>query len=222
LKLSAKEAKYFHLLVAFNNAKKPSIKEMQLKQLLSLRVVIQDYKIKDQKLHFFDKWYYPVIRELVCICDFQENYNVLANHCIPRISAEQAKLSVAFLIQNGFIKKNNDGRYSATEALISTEKEIDSAIIPKYHTKTLSQCITAIETVKKEERNFSSSTMLVSKELYEEFKNEIFYFRKRLLAMAKECNDPEMVCFAGFQLIPRSEIIPAADTKIASKGDSNV
>jgi thymidine kinase len=47
--------------------------------------------------------------------------------------------------------------------------------------------------------------LLVSKELYEDFKKELYHFRKRLLSMAKECTNPEMVCYAGFQLLMRSK-----------------
>jgi hypothetical protein len=59
--------------------------------------------------------------------------------------------------------------------------------------------------IKKEDRNFSSSTLLVSKELYEDFKKEMYHFRKRLFSMAKDCKNPEMVCYTGFQLLPRSK-----------------
>jgi uncharacterized protein (TIGR02147 family) len=114
---------------------------------------------------------------------------------------------VAFLLKNGFIQHEKDGRYRAVEAVIATAPEVDSAIIPKYHKATLLQCVEALESVKKEDRNFSSSTLLVSKEMYEEIKKEIYHFRKRLLSMAKDCKDPEMVCFTGFQLLPRSKPI---------------
>jgi len=207
-KLSAKEEKYFQILVSFNNEHKPSKKEQYLKQLLTFRFVSDEYKIEDKKLQFFNKWYYPVIRELVVICDFQEDYNMLARNCVPRISASQAKSAVKFLVKNGFIKKGKDGRYRVTNQIISTEPEVDSAIIPKYHKTTIQQCVDAVETIRKEDRSFSSSTMLVSQEVYEEMKKEIYQFRKRLLAMAKDCKNPEVVCFTGFQLLPRSKVIP--------------
>jgi uncharacterized protein (TIGR02147 family) len=207
LHLSGKEVKYFEALVAFNNAKKPSTKELLLKQLLTLRTVYEEHKIQDEKLHFFDKWFYPVVRELTTICDFQDDYALLARQCVPHISATQAKDAVAFLLKNGFIFREPDGRYRTVEAVIATDPEVDSAIIPKYHKETLLQCVHAIEAVNKEDRNFTSSTLLVSKELFEEFKKEIYHFRKRLLSMAKDCKDPEMVCFTGFQLLPRSKPI---------------
>ncbi len=205
--LQEKEQQYFASLVAFNNAKTPSIKEAYLKRLLALRVVNEEFKLEDKKFHFFEKWYYPVLRELVTICDFKEDYAVLARQCVPRISPAQARGAVAFLLKNRFITRDADGRYRATEAIIATDAEVDSAIIPKYHAITLQQCAMAVETIKKEARNFSSSTLLVSQEVYEEIKTEIYQFRKRLLAMAKACPRPNMVCFAGFQLLPRSKII---------------
>jgi uncharacterized protein (TIGR02147 family) len=218
LKHSPRESRYFKTLVAFNNEKKPPLKEKFLKQLLSLRVVHEEHKIEDKRLHFFSKWYYPVIRELVSICDFKGNYPLLARHCIPRISAAQAKGAVAYLIDNGFIRKTDDGRYQVVNHLIATEPEVNSAIIPKYHKITIQQCADAVDTVQKENRNFSSSTLLVSFDLYQEIKKEIFHFRKKLLGMAKECHNPEMVCFTGFQLLPRSEIIKADGTTLKSGG----
>ena len=207
--LTGKEVRYFEALIAFNNAKKPSVKEQRLKQLLALRIVYDEHKINDEKLHFFDKWYYPVVRELITICDFQDDFAVLARHCVPHISPVQAKDAVTFLLKNGFIVRGKDGRYGAADAVISTDPEVDSAIIPKYHRETLLQCVNALETVTKEDRNFTSSTLLVSKELYEEFKKEIYHFRKRMLSMARDCKDPEMVCFTGFQLLPRSKPVKA-------------
>lgn len=219
LKLSVKEEKYFSILVSFNNTKKPSIKEKHLKQLMTFRYVNDEYKIEDKKLQFFDKWYYPVVRELVVICDFQEDFNMLARNCVPRITASQAKGAVNFLVKNGFIKKEKGGRYKVTSQIISTEPEVDSAIVPKYHKTTIQQCVEAIETIGKEDRNFSSSTMLVSKKLYEEMKKEIYQFRKRLLAMARECDTPEMVAFTGFQLLPRSKQIQVTKKSIRSDND---
>jgi uncharacterized protein (TIGR02147 family) len=218
LKHSQRELRYFKTLVAFNNEKKPPAKEQFLKQLLTLRVTHEEHKIEDKRLSFFSKWYYPVIRELVSICDFKEDYAFLARRCIPRITAAQAKSAVEYLVNNGFIRKNNNGRYRIVNQVIATEPEVNSAIIPRYHRITIQQCADAVDTIQKEDRNFSSSTMLVSLELYDEIKKEIYHFRKKLLGMAKECTNPEMVCFAGFQLLPRSELIKAGNAKQASGG----
>lgn len=208
---SNNEVEYFKILVQFNNEKKPQNKERFLRNILSFRYSKGVYILADKKLKFFDKWYYPVIREIVAICDFKEDYNLLARKCIPRITPTQAAGAVTYLIENGFINKTTTGRYIPTNQVISTEPEVDSAIIPKYHKKTILQCAEAVEKIKKEDRSFSSLTLRVSKKTYEEMKKEIEDFRRRLLVMSKESKDPEMVCFIGFQLMPRSEVIPRSD-----------
>jgi len=212
--LSQKEEHYFNTLIEFNNATHPSIKEKYLKQLLTFRVTSEEYRIEDTKLQFFDKWYYPIIRELAVICDFQDDYGVLAKNCVPRITAAQAKNAVSFLLNNGFIQRQENGTYLSSNAIIATDREVDSVIIPKYHKATLQQCADAVEAIKKEDRNISSSTVSISKKMYEEFKEEIYHFRKKLLSMAKECQDPDMVYFVGIQLLPRSELIKKQATPI--------
>jgi uncharacterized protein (TIGR02147 family) len=218
LKHTRQESQYFDLLVQFNNAKRPSLKERLLRNILSFRYSRGVHILKDSKLKFFSKWYYPVIRELVCICDFQEDYNLLARKCVPRITPTQARGAVKYLVENGFVRLTGSGKYVAINQVISTEPEVDSAIIPKYHRTTIAQCAEAVETIDKEVRSFSSLTLRVSRETYEEMKREIASCRRRLLTMAKESRDPELICFAGFQLMPRSEIIDRLGSIKRTKG----
>ncbi len=213
------EAEYFQQLVMFNNAKRPSQKERLLRTLLSFRYSRGVHVLTDNKLKFFDKWYYPVVRELAIICNFQEDYNLLARKCIPRITPTQARSAIRYLVDNEFLKKNGTGQYVPINQVVSTEPEVDSAIIAKYHKTTITQCAEAVEKVDKEKRNFSSLTLRVSKDTYEEMKREIASCRRKLLAMAKESNNPEMICFAGFQLLPRSELIDRAATNQDGKKD---
>ena len=206
LKLNPQENEYFTTLINFNNVKDPQEKEAYLKKLLTLRYIRGVYKIEDKKLKFFIKWYYPVIRELVVFVDFRDDFNILARNCIPRITAVQAKGAVKYLLDNGFVKKNKDGSYSQIHQTISTDDEVNSTILRKYHKKTLELCVDSLDTIKPEERNISSYTMHVSEKTYRAMKKEMQDFGKRLLAMARDDKGaPEIACFAGLQLLPRSE-----------------
>jgi uncharacterized protein (TIGR02147 family) len=207
LHMSAREIRYFNILVTFNNTAKPKLKEAYLRQLLSLRHESNERRLADKQLHFFDMWYYPIIKELLVIGNFKEDYALLARKCIPRISTAQAKNAVAFLTDNGFVIRESDGSYRAVNQVISTDNEVNSAIISKYHRETIRQCADAVDAIKKEDRYFSSSTLLVSGEVYEAIKQEIYHFRKRLLALALESKNPDRVCFTGIQLLPRSEVL---------------
>jgi len=206
LKLKADEARYFEALIAFNNEKSAHAKEAALQKLLTLRYSRGEYRLLDKKLQFYEHWYYPVIRELAVILDFKEDYNLLARNCVPRITAVQAENAVVFLVKNGFIKKENTGRYSFVDPAISTGAEVNSIVLRKYHRATIGHFADALDAIPLENRDISSLTMSVSHKTYVAMKKEIQDFRKRLAAMVHEDHRPEMVCLAGFQLIPRSEV----------------
>lgn len=204
LKHSPREARYFRAMVQFCNEKSASRKEVHLRELLALRNTSPLLKMEDRKLRFFDKWYYPVVRELVTHLDFHGDFNKLANAVVPRISVEQAEGAITYLLENGFIKKSGTKGYRQSEAVISTGPEVNSTIVQKYHKQTLLQCADAIDTVPKEERDISSLTLSVSPKTFRIIKEEIQAFRKRLLQIASEDKSPSQVCLVGMQLLPRS------------------
>jgi uncharacterized protein (TIGR02147 family) len=211
LGLKRGEARYFAMLVRFNNETAADKKEKVLRSLLALRCRRGILKLDDRKLKFFSKWYYPLIRELAVIMDFKDDFNLLARSCFPRITAQQAASSLSYLLRAGFLKKDVGGRYTRTEPLISSGDEVQSTILRNYHRRTLGQSMEALNTVNLENRDISSLTLSVSRKTYFAIKKEIQVFRKRLLVMAKEDTGPEMVCLAGFQLIPRSKMKLAKD-----------
>jgi uncharacterized protein (TIGR02147 family) len=201
---SAKEAEYFRLLVFFKNEKRPEQKEKHLRGILTARYSREEFRLHDEKLKFFKSWYYPIIRELVTIVDFGNDYSLLANHVVPKLTAVQARNAVTYLEQNGFIEKDARGRFRHTDSVITTGPEVNSAIMADYHKKTIAQSAQAIDEIPSKDRDISSLTLSVSKETYQEIKKEIQEFRKRLLSLARNDKNPEMVCFAGFQLLPKS------------------
>ena len=204
LRLNRNEARYFKALVRFKSEINIDNKEKLLRNLLTLRYRRGIFRMDDKKLQFFSKWYYPVIRELAVILDCRDDFNLLARYCVPRITSQQAENAVAFLLKTGFMKKNAAGRYFRTEPVISSGDEVRSTVLRNYHRQTLAQSIVALDTVDLENRDISSLTLSVSRKTYYVIKKEIQDFRKRLLVLAKEDKNPDMVCLAGFQLIPRS------------------
>jgi uncharacterized protein (TIGR02147 family) len=206
LHLSPSESRYFTTLVQFNTEPDINKKEALLRMLLSLRYRRGIHRMDDKKLKFFSKWYYPVIRELAVILDFKNDCNLLARHCVPRITSQQAASAVAYLVKAGFLKKNEDNTFIRINPVISSGDEAKSVVLKNYHRQTLAQSIEALDSVKQENRDISSLTLSVSKKTYFAMKKEIQDFRKRLLTIAKEDAHPEMVCLAGFQLFPRSKM----------------
>ncbi len=205
LGLKGKRAEYFKTLVHSCNARPGPAKDRLVRQLLRLRGSQPTHRISNQSLRFYQKWYYPVIRELVVCLDFGDDYNLLANHVVPRITAVQARGAVRYLVRNGFIRKDNNGRYVQTHPTISTGDEVSSTILRNYHRTMLQQSADALDEISPEDRDVTSLTLSVSADNYERIKHEIQRFRKHLLDIASEPQQPQMVCHVGLQLLPRSK-----------------
>ncbi len=213
LKLNVLESQYLKTLVHFNNEKKAEKKEFFLKELLQIRYRRNDeYRLSDEKLQFFQKWYYPVIRELAVLVDFKDDYALLAKRCMPKITEKQAASAVHYLLKNDFIKKSGDGRYKLVDYFITSGPEVTSTVFRRYHRETIKIASEDVDRIKQKDRDVSSLVMRVNKNTYVQMKKEIADFRKHLLNMARESDDPDMVCFVGMQLLPRSKGIKQSNS----------
>ena len=205
LGLTGTEAAYFNALVHFQNEKKSATKEHYCREMLALRASRNELRINDNRLGLFEKWYYPVVWQYACMNGFTDNYTALGNRIIPRIKASQVEEAMMFLSTNGFIVRNDDGTWSLAAPAFNTADEVRSTLLRKYHRKTLEHCIDALDTVDQQDREISSSVLSVSRDRYLQIKREIQQFRNRLLDLAAGDDKPaEIVCHAGFQLIPRT------------------
>ena len=126
---------------------------------------------------------------------------------VPSIKSEQAKGAVTFLLNNGFIRPREDNSgYEPSEPIVSTPPNVNSTILSQFHKKNLQLDIDAFENCLLSDRSISSVTMSVSKETFDKIKIEVQEFRKKLIALARQDNNPSMVCRVGFQIVPRAKV----------------
>lgn len=207
LKHDTVQARFFELMVRFENEKNVDKKDLHLKAMLKIRSKKATHVLYDKKLRYLDKWYYPVVRDLVGLVDFKEDYNFLAKLLIPRINADQARGAVKFLLENGFIRKKANGKgYEPTEPIVSTPPNVQSTILSQFHRKNLELDIEAFDTCSLSDRSISSVVLSVSDETYEKMRAEIKEFRKKMIALARSGTDPSMVYRIGFQMVPRAKL----------------
>lgn len=207
IKHTPSESLFFELLVKFGHEKNVDRKDLLLKELLKIRSEKTHYSLEDKKLRYFEKWYYPVIRDLVGLVDFGNDYNALGRMLIPPVKADQVEKAVKFLLKNGFIKqRENSPGFEPSEPILSTPPTVNSTILSQFHKKNLELDIEAFDNCTLSDRSISSVNMSVSNETFEKMRVEIQEFRKRLIALAREDNNPNMVVRFGFQMVPRAKI----------------
>jgi uncharacterized protein (TIGR02147 family) len=205
LGLSGREEKYFTALVDYGNEKRHEAKHVLLKELLKMRAAEPEYSLRDTRLKFFRRWYYPVVRELISLIEFRGDFNQMARMIVPPITSVQAENAVKFLEKNGFVSRDGDGRYGLSEAFVTSGDAVNSTVLDQYHRANLALNCEALDLVPPDLRSASSLTLTLSEANFDRVRKEIRDFRAHLLAIAKEDPNPERVFHIGFLALSRSK-----------------
>ena len=211
------EAEYFFNMVRFGNEKNVDKREALLKKLIASRSQNKEYALRDSTLKFFDKWYIPVIRDLLPLLPQGRNTPDLAQKIgrmtIPALKASQVQGAIDYLKENGFIRENPDGFFEVNEPIVSTPPRVRSTVLRKYHLKNLEINGDVYDELSSDDRSVSSVTCSMSKESFEKVRLELQQFREKILAIAREDKSPDRVCHLGLQFVTRA--------KLPKKGDGN-
>lgn len=205
LGLTGRQAQYFGRLVEYGNEKRHEAKHLLLKELLKIRAADPEFLLRDRRLNFFKRWYYPVVREVLSLAEVRDDFGVVARMVVPPITAVQAENAVKFLVKNGFVGKDATGRYILTEPFVSSGDVLNSTVLDQYHRANLTLNEQALDLVPPDLRSASSLTLTLSEAGFERVRREIRDFRAHLMAISKEDPNPERVFHIGFTALSRSK-----------------
>ncbi|HON10719.1 MAG: TIGR02147 family protein [Fibrobacter sp.] len=183
LGLSERDGRFFENLVLFNQAKN---EETQKKYLAILRGL--HYR-KPQKLlpvhyyEYYEKWYNPVVRELAVVLDWKEDYSILAKSVNPQIKISEARESINLLLRLGLLRRDSKGKYTQTDADITTGPEVSSIAVRGMNREYARLGMEAIDRFPPSERDISSVIMAVPHSKLPDLKREIADFRKRIIGL---------------------------------------
>jgi uncharacterized protein (TIGR02147 family) len=204
LKLEKKAFSYFEDLVAFNQASTLEQRNYFFSKLSEYNRRNIARVVQKKQFDFYTKWYHNTIRELVTIIDFKDDFIKLARMVKPPITPQQARQSVALLVQLGLIEKKH-GHYLQTNRAITTGDEAYSLAVQNFHVQNLVMAADAISICPAEERDVSSLVVGLSAKGFKTVKEEIRLLRKRLVEIVDMDEPAERVYTINFQLLPSSE-----------------
>ncbi len=203
-RLSKKDARYFHWLVEYTQAKTHEKKDTAFQKMLSFHK--NNTHVIDPNVYtYFSHWYHPVIRELVAIFPISdENPRLLAHMLEPAISPAAAQRALSLLEKLEIIRKNTHGYYERVDKSITTGEGWRSVTIHNYQRAAADLAKKALERIPKDERDISTLTLSISADSYEKIREKIRTLRRELLAMAEKDTMPQRVYQCNLQLFPVS------------------
>ncbi|HON10106.1 MAG: TIGR02147 family protein [Fibrobacter sp.] len=205
---SRRESDYFENLVFFNQAKTIAEKTHYYNRIIEVRKPSNIKVVDRDRFEYYKNWYHSVIREVVSIYDFQDDYGKLGAFLIPSITAKQAKESVRLLEKLHFIKKDKSGRYIQVDKNLEARPSLpDSFMFEKFQMEMLEVALKAYNRISIYERMSSSTTFSISRETFELFKLKAREFRRELAEIARIDTSEDRVYQLTMNLFPVSHSV---------------
>jgi len=204
LKMNKREASYFQNMVLFSQAKSHEDQKRYFERMISFK----EAKIKTvsaEQYEYYDKWYYIAVREVLNFYPFKGDYPELAKMLNPPITPTEAKNAIELLERLKLIKRDDTGIYRLTDALITTGYGVQSVCIDNHLVNTLQIAKEAIDRFKRDERNFSWVALSISEKGYKNIIEELRAFRRRMMSIVEQDENPDRAYLFNFQVIPVSK-----------------
>lgn len=203
MELGKKETSYFEALVGFNNAGSNLEKNRYFGEMVRLRGRSPVKFLDSQQYEYFSEWYHAVVRELVTHAGFGCDPEAISHSIIPAVSVAKVRKSITLLKNLGLIYEGPDGKWHASDKIVSSEYEIRSIALKNYHIGMLQQATDALEHLPSEEREFQGLTLSANRKTFLRMKERIRSFTDELLAMAAaEEEDADEVYQINLQMFP--------------------
>ncbi len=189
LKLGTKEAKFFEILVHYEQAKDPALRQKAYEDLLAFPEYQKIHHLEKQEYEFLRQWYFPLILELTSVHDFVEDINWIQQKIAFPLKPKQIKKTLEILQKLGFLVKNDAGKLASKAVPISTGDEARDIAAYQYHQEILELSKTALQIQEREQREYAAMTMAVSAKQVQMIKSMIRDFRKTVISYLSKPED---------------------------------
>jgi uncharacterized protein (TIGR02147 family) len=200
-----RETDYFENLVFFNQSATYDKKQYFYDRMKLFSQSIVRRIVSEGQAGYFSKWYHCIVRELIVIKDYQDNWEAAAKDVLPRITPSEARESVLLLLRLNLVTKNSDGTYRlASRNITSGDNAVGKMLIRQVHKDSLRNAAAAIDNVPADQRSCTSLVMSVTTDTYKEIEEEIKEFRNRVTIIANKSKGSDRVYQLCVQLFPAS------------------
>lgn len=203
--LEGEEARYFQSLVAFEQARSVEERNRAYLRMKRIRRYRRERELDLAQDQYHSHWYYPAIRELVTVDDFEEDPEWISRQLKPRVRPTDAAEALSTLQKLGFLVRDDQGRLQQATPTVTTGPEMRSLHLANFHRAMIQHGAEALDRVEPAQRDISGITLAVGNDGIARLRRAVQRFRRELLDLAELEEHPTQVVQMNFQLFPLSE-----------------
>lgn len=202
LKLDREESIFFKNLVLFNQATTSEERAQHSKELLRSRTFKKMHPLSESQYHYFDIWYYPAVRGLVALSEFNEDPAWIAAKISPPITPAEARKALAELQLLGLVSRDETGRLRQSSPTVTTTNAITSSSLANYHREMMKRASESIDRFPREKRDLSALTLEVSPQSVHVIRDLAEKFRRDILDAVSKDRETDSVYQLNIYLFP--------------------
>lgn len=204
LELGVNQKRFFASLVQFCQSSDHAEKSRQYHQMNSLRTVLNAHVVESEESVFYEKWYYPVIKELAVSVQWAGNYRILGKMVVPSLTAFEVKEAIEFLLVSKLLQRDEKGTY------FSTKEHLNSHAVEVYRKKiarreVLELGVESVERFGPNQRHTAYTTLALDADAYNDIAAMFDEFRESVIQRAAQSGKGD-VYEAVLQLFPVTNI----------------
>ena len=211
------EAEYFEALVTFNQARDATTRKILFEKMNAVKNMGKRKSaaqvLRQDQYEFYSNWYHVMVRMVIGIYPFSDDYRWLARMIDPPITAAQAKHSVRLLERLGLIKKGADGMYEISTLNLTTGRDVTSIAFQNFHLACNELAKQAFTKFPSDVRSMTGLTLGISDEGYDRICAEIQEFQTKLIEIANADKNVDRVYQLSFNFFPTSKSCPERKQK---------
>lgn len=177
--LEGDEAKFFRILVDFNQADSADAREMCFDQLVSFKRTPKRMVVP-REYDYYRHWYHGAVRALLGIMDIDDDHGLLASRICPPISRAQARESMELLSALDLIARNSEGFWKPTDKSIGTGSYVNDPLIRQFQLQCLNQARDIIAQGTPYAHNISTNLMGLSLDAVRRIEKRLQQFKKEV------------------------------------------
>ena len=210
--LEGDPARYFKLLVSFNQARTLDDRNAVYVKLKRYRRYRDVHKLSLAQDVYHSRWYLPAIRELVCSVDFREDPAWIASRLSPSIRPREAAVAITTLLELGLLVRDEDGELRQGDMTVSTGPEVRSLHLANFHRSMIQHAAGSLDRHAADQRDISSLTLCLGESGLSQLKRAVQRFRRELLELSELESEPRQVVQVNFQLFPLTTLEQEPET----------
>lgn len=204
-RFSEKQRRYFGALVRFNQADNQKEKETAWRELAQVQKFGSSQKLRLDQFDFYSSWHHAALRSLLPVLPRgtkATDWESLGKLLDPPLSAKQVRDSVEMMVRLGLLQDQGRGRYAVSRPGLTTGDEIASVAVGNFHKTIADLAKRSIDRHPAPSRDISGVTMSLSNRGFRRIKSELAAFRKRVMEIAAEDRDEDLVYQLSLHFFP--------------------